>query len=253
MLPVLPCCWCCQCCCCCWCCAGDAADGTGITGITLCRWASAVLLVLLVLLLLRQYHQQHQKHQYHRRQHWQRAGCAAGAAGLIQNGGFAYHTVWKVILGVVEPWYTLHTYLMYKRLQKTKKTKKQLYFASILIFQSKKCWRQNRLCLAPTYVFASMSCLTTKLVYLQYPLSSNLDNKSYITSATIQSTSIGVVTGWQDIHHCVAAQRQIRVIYPHPHPIMCIPCETWERGQITELVACPDIGILFRPLETSVV
>ena len=52
---------------------------------------------------------------------------------------------------------------------------------------------------------------------------------------------IGVVTGWQDMHHCVAAQHQIRAIHPQPHPIMRIPCETWERGQITELVACPDV------------
>ena len=109
-----------------------------------------MLLVLLVLLLLRQYHQQHQKHQYHRRQHWQRAGGAAGAAGLIQNGGFAYHTVWKVILGVVEPWYTLHTYFLYQRLR-----------------QSKKVWRPKKFGLAPTNEFASMSCLSTKVVYLR--------------------------------------------------------------------------------------
>ncbi len=38
---------------------------------------------------------------------------------------------------------------------------------SILIFQSKKCWCQKRLCLAPTNEFASMSCLSTKLVYLR--------------------------------------------------------------------------------------
>ena len=47
--------------------------------------------------------------------------------------------------------------------------------------------------------------------------------KPYITSATIRSTSIGVVTGWQDIYHCVAAQRQIRAIHPQPYPIMRIP------------------------------
>ena len=63
----------------------------------------------------------------------------------------------------------------------------------------------------------------------------------------------GVVTVWQDICHCVATQRRIKAIHPQPHPIMHILCETWERGQITELVARPDFGILFRPFETSVV
>ena len=51
----------------------------------------------------------------------------------------------------------------------------------------------------------------------------NEKEKTYITSATIRSTSIGVVTGWQDIHHCVAAQSQIRAIHPQPYPIMHIP------------------------------
>ena len=63
----------------------------------------------------------------------------------------------------------------------------------------------------------------------------------------------GVVAGWRDINHFVTAQCQIRAIHPQPYPIMRIPCETWERGQIAELVAQPDIGSLFRPFETSVV
>ena len=42
-------------------------------------------------------------------------------------------------------------------------------------FSVKKNCRQKRLCLVPTNVFASMSCLTTKLVYIQYPLSTNLE------------------------------------------------------------------------------
>ena len=49
------------------------------------------------------------------------------------------------------------------------------------------------------------------------------------------------MAGWRDINHCAAAQRRIRAIHPQPYPIMCIPCETWERGQIAELVACPDV------------
>ena len=51
----------------------------------------------------------------------------------------------------------------------------------------------------------------------------------------------GVVAGWRDINHCVAAQLRIRAIHPQPYPIMRIPCETWERGQIAELVARPDM------------
>ena len=49
------------------------------------------------------------------------------------------------------------------------------------------------------------------------------DLVSNITSATIQSSSIGVVTGLQDIHHCVAPQRRIRVIHVQPYPIMRVP------------------------------
>jgi len=63
----------------------------------------------------------------------------------------------------------------------------------------------------------------------------------------------GVVAGWRDINHCVAAQCLIRAIHPQTYPIMRTPCETWELGQIAELVARPDIGNLFRPFETSVV
>ena len=63
----------------------------------------------------------------------------------------------------------------------------------------------------------------------------------------------GVVAGWRDIYHCVTAQRQIRAIHAQPYPIMRIQCETWELGQIAELVARPDIGNLFRLFETSVV
>ncbi len=33
----------------------------------------------------------------------------------------------------------------------------------------------------------------------------------------------GVVAGWSDIDHCVAAQRQIRAIHVQPYPIMRIP------------------------------
>jgi hypothetical protein len=33
----------------------------------------------------------------------------------------------------------------------------------------------------------------------------------------------GVVAGWRDINHCVAAQRRIRAIHAHPYPIMRIP------------------------------
>ena len=51
----------------------------------------------------------------------------------------------------------------------------------------------------------------------------------------------GVVTVWKDIYLCVAAQRRIRVIHPQPYPIGRISCETWESGQIAELVACPDV------------
>ena len=32
----------------------------------------------------------------------------------------------------------------------------------------------------------------------------------------------GVVVGWRDINHSVAAQRQIRAIHAHPYPIMRI-------------------------------
>ena len=32
----------------------------------------------------------------------------------------------------------------------------------------------------------------------------------------------GVVVGWRDINHCVAAQRQIRAIHPQPYPNMRI-------------------------------
>ncbi len=84
-------------------------------------------------------------------------------------------------------------------------------------------WRQKRLCLAPTNVFASMSCLTTKLVYLQYPLSTNLDcyHTPYLPQCKVQVR--GVVAGWRDIDYCVAAQLQIRAIHPQPHPSMRIP------------------------------
>ena len=61
------------------------------------------------------------------------------------------------------------------------------------------------------------------------------------------------MTGWRDIYHCVAAQRQIKAIHVQPYPIMRILCETWELGQIAELVAHPDIRNLFRPFEMSVV
>jgi hypothetical protein len=80
-----------------------------------------------------------------------------------------------------------------------------------------------------------------------------LQKNTYITSATIRSTSIGVVTGWQDINHCVAAQLQIRAIHEQPYPVGSIPCETWERGQTVAQDACTDIGNLFRPFKTSVV
>jgi hypothetical protein len=33
----------------------------------------------------------------------------------------------------------------------------------------------------------------------------------------------GVVFGWRDINHCVAAQRRIRAIHVQPYPIMRIP------------------------------
>ncbi len=33
----------------------------------------------------------------------------------------------------------------------------------------------------------------------------------------------GVVVGWRDINHCVAAQRRIRAIHAQPYPIMRIP------------------------------
>ena len=49
------------------------------------------------------------------------------------------------------------------------------------------------------------------------------------------------MTGWRYIHHCGAAQRRIRAIHPQPYPIGRILCKTWERGQIAELVACPDV------------
>ena len=49
------------------------------------------------------------------------------------------------------------------------------------------------------------------------------------------------MTVWQDIYHCITVQRQIRAIHPQPYPIMRISCEMWERGQIAELVAFPDV------------
>ena len=86
-----------------------------------------------------------------------------------------------------------------------------------------------------------MSCLRTKLVYLQYPISINVEKNhtTYLPQCEVQVR--GVVSGWRDINHCVTAQRRIRAIHPQPYPIMRILCETWERGQITELVACPDV------------
>ena len=33
----------------------------------------------------------------------------------------------------------------------------------------------------------------------------------------------GVLSGWRDINHCVAAQRRIRAIHAQPYPIMRIP------------------------------
>ena len=127
-----------------------------------------------------------------------------------------------------------------------------MYFASILIFQSKQCWRQKQLCLAPTNVFASMSCLTTKLVYLNIrsPLILRKNHTPYLPQCKVQVC--GVVAGWRNINHCVAAQLQIRAIHVQTFPIMGIPCETWELGQIAELVARLDIGNLFRLFEMSV-
>ena len=63
----------------------------------------------------------------------------------------------------------------------------------------------------------------------------------------------GVVDGWPDINHCIASQRQIRAIHPQPYPIGRIPCKMWERGQVPVRDARPDVGVLFRPFETSVV
>ena len=68
-----------------------------------------------------------------------------------------------------------------------------------------------------------------------------IKHKSHLPQYKVQVR--GVVTGWQDIYHCVAAQRQIRAIHAQPYPIGHILCKTWEQGQIAELVACPDVGI----------
>ena len=55
------------------------------------------------------------------------------------------------------------------------------------------------------------------------------DGKSTQTTSTdhlwissVHTIRIGL-TGWQDIHHCVAAQCRIRAIHPQPYPIMHIP------------------------------
>jgi len=65
------------------------------------------------------------------------------------------------------------------------KNEKPAVFCINFDFSVKKNWRRKKLSLAPTNEYASMSCLTTKLVYLQYPLSTHLDEKSYTISATM--------------------------------------------------------------------
>ena len=65
------------------------------------------------------------------------------------------------------------------------------------------------------------------------------NDTSYLPQCEVQVH--GEVTVWHDIHHCVTAQRRIRAIHPQPYPIGRISCKTWERGQIAQLVACPDV------------
>ena len=106
-------------------------------------------------------------------------------------------------------------------------------------------WRQQiylHLCLVLQQNYCIYSILS--------PLILNNNHTPYLPQCKVQVR--GVVAGWRDINHCVAAQRRIRAIHPQPRPIMGIPCETWELGQIAELVAHPDIGHLLRLFERSV-
>ncbi len=48
-----------------------------------------------------------------------------------------------------------------------------------------------------------------------------INHTPYLPQCEVQVR--GVVAGWRDINHCVAAQRQIRAIHPQPYPIMPIP------------------------------
>jgi hypothetical protein len=47
------------------------------------------------------------------------------------------------------------------------------------------------------------------------------DHTPYLPQCEVQVR--GVVAGWRDINHCVAAQLQIRAIHAQPYPIMRIP------------------------------
>ena len=92
----------------------------------------------------------------------------------------------------------------------------------------------------------------TQCIYnIRSPLILTKYHTPYLPQSEVQVH--GVVAGWGDINHCVAAQRPIRAIHVQPYPIMRILCETWELDQIVELVARPDVGNLFRPFEMSVV
>ena len=55
----------------------------------------------------------------------------------------------------------------------------------------------------------------------RFPTLLMINCTSYLPQCEVQVR--GVVFGWRDINHCVAAQRRIRAIHPQPYPIMRIP------------------------------
>ncbi len=50
--------------------------------------------------------------------------------------------------------------------------------------------------------------------------SKNENHTPYLPQCEVQVR--GVVSGWRDINHCVAEQRQIQAIHDQPYPIMRI-------------------------------
>jgi len=54
----------------------------------------------------------------------------------------------------------------------------------------------------------------------RFPSCEMKNHTPYLPQCEVQVR--GVVFGWRDINHCVAAQRRIRAIHAQPYPIMRI-------------------------------